>query len=354
MWRILLFFHVRRSERRRLVVAFSVPVVLCIGLIVIHSAAVNTSRESIHWGNVLDSIQQYETIQRWAVLDSVRELSSFHPDTASISTWVKYGLPVASQARLNSYLNSGGHIYNGRGIVRFALEDTAWIRIISPKLLSRSRKEYSRSRASRWAENERIGDIVVDVNHASDSLLSELHVPSWTREKWVRCLSHGRTFGSILELTSVLQLDSNWLSAHLSQLNIEEGQNRLVVDVNEIDSSTLVGACICSPWSASKWIRYRTRLGGLASLVQLEEVGLNGDEWKRLQFVKLEFDKIEKRDLNQLDIGTLRAHPYIGWEMAKVIDYYRTRVRPIESVEELRGLQGVDTTDIIRLQYYFN
>lgn len=101
--------------------------------------------------------------------------------------------------------------------------------------------------------------------------------------------------------------------------------------MNSVDSATLEHLPGISAYTAKSIIRYRDRLGGFVSRVQLREIPHIDSQLyinKRIVW-KVDLNKLEKQSLVELDIRKLYTHPYIGKHKAKKLLEFRKVHGPI-------------------------
>lgn len=99
------------------------------------------------------------------------------------------------------------------------------------------------------------------------------------------------------------------------------------LDLNDADSSQLVLLPGIGPYFARKIISYRERLGGFATISQLEEIeGIDAERYKLFEHkVETDTSKIRKIDLTTVDEKLLGRHPYIGLYTARAIINFRNK-----------------------------
>jgi DNA uptake protein ComE-like DNA-binding protein len=110
------------------------------------------------------------------------------------------------------------------------------------------------------------------------------------------------------------------------------------VELNGADSLTLVGLPGIGPVFAKRIIKYRNILGGYISIDQLKEVyGFTEEVFNKTHSnFTVDASGIKKINLNTDDFKTINRHPYLGYEMAKLICNQR-RAKPITAAD-LEGM----------------
>lgn len=129
------------------------------------------------------------------------------------------------------------------------------------------------------------------------------------------------------------------------------------LDINTIDSFQLSKEIPLKMKLGARIIRYRNRLGGFVHLDQLKEVfGITNDQVNRLVsklYISKEF-KPEKVNISKVDFKTLIYHPYIDYNLAKLMLNYKKHCGENCSWDEFKNLKILDTTVNERLIYYFD
>lgn len=121
--------------------------------------------------------------------------------------------------------------------------------------------------------------------------------------------------------------------------------------LNAADTTQLKQIPGIGSYYANKIVRYRERLGGFVSLVQLGEVeGLPADvqRWFRLDAVD-----VQKLSVNKATFKELVRHPYLNYEQVKVIANYVRQYGKLHSWQDLRYSKLFTEEDIRRLENYF-
>ncbi len=130
----------------------------------------------------------------------------------------------------------------------------------------------------------------------------------------------------------------------------------LSVDVNTAGIDELVQLPQIGQWFAERIIRYRDALGGFRQLDQLLEV--QRMDTMRLAIIRpyITFDTavIVKKKVNNDDFKSLLSHPYISFELTRLIVNQRERRGQLSSWEQMNGLPGADTLVQPKLRFYLD
>lgn len=359
MWRILLFFHIRRSERKRLWILFTLPLVVWLSLEWWMGLNVGASVQQIEtWESRLDSIRVLQKIREDEYLSSLQQSGGFVSDTADQLLWMRLGLSTTDAGRAESYVRAGGRISDTDDLERLELGDSADRHRIGTVLKALPPIWKNRTPKNRYTRSMiEITPFRIDINRVDSAELSATGLPVYLQRRWLRYLESGGRFTTAEDLLRLYGMDTLWVNKWKAHLYAEEeATDKVVVSVslNLIDSASLCDAFFLAPWDARKVIRYRERLGGyFFSSEQLWELQIDSQSVRRL--ITLEPGSVPEGrvDLNTCDHNRLVSHPYIGWERAEAIEYYRSRVRPIRSVEDLVGIQSLDSAWYNRVKHYF-
>ncbi len=106
--------------------------------------------------------------------------------------------------------------------------------------------------------------------------------------------------------------------------------------------------------SADRIIRYREKLGGFVNHHQLLEIyGIDTTAIKQhFHLMDIQSDHIQKININTDSASSLYHHPYISYNMARLIVYYRKHHGDFKQIEDLSKLHSLSQEDIDRLAPY--
>ena len=113
-----------------------------------------------------------------------------------------------------------------------------------------------------------------------------------------------------------------------------------IVDLNTVDSTTLVELPQIGPYTASRIVEFREKLGGFVNKEQLLDVkGMDEARFAAIQpYINLGAVEIRKVDVNRADFKTLVHHPYLNYEQVKRIFNQREKRGMIKNWEQLESL----------------
>ena len=113
-----------------------------------------------------------------------------------------------------------------------------------------------------------------------------------------------------------------------------------VVDLNTVDSTTLVELPQIGSYMAMRIIEFRDKLGGFVDKEQLRDVkGMDENRFATIQsYINIGEVEIRKIDINRADFKTLVKHPYLNYEQVKRIFNQREKRGMIKNWEQLQSL----------------
>lgn len=101
-------------------------------------------------------------------------------------------------------------------------------------------------------------------------------------------------------------------------------------------------------------VAYREKLGGFVSVEQITEVyGVSAETFDKIKpKLRVDASKVQKLNLNELDVKTLAQHPYVSYSLAKLIVNYREQHGPYEKIEDLLNSKGIEPEDVKKIEPY--
>ena len=122
------------------------------------------------------------------------------------------------------------------------------------------------------------------------------------------------------------------------------------VALNTADTALLRRVPGIGPYYASEIVRLRKRLGGFASVDQLDHI--DGFPPSAKRYFTVSAADVQRLNVNQLSLQELRRHPYINYYQAKAIVEYRRLHGPLRSLNDLRFSRDFTPEVISRLEPY--
>ena len=113
-----------------------------------------------------------------------------------------------------------------------------------------------------------------------------------------------------------------------------------IVDLNTVDSTTLVELPQIGPYTAVRIVEFREKLGGFIDKEQLRDVkGMDDARFAAIQpYINVGVVEIRKVDVNRADFKTLVHHPYLNYEQVKRIVNQREKRGMIKNWAQLEAL----------------
>lgn len=208
-----------------------------------------------------------------------------------------------------------------------------------------------------------------DPNTCSKEQWMKLGVKEKTAETIIKYISKGGKFKAPEDLKKIWGLSPTQVKELLpfvkiiTTLKIENGKNTIahfsqknsnkIIDINTADSSLLEWLPGIGPALAGRIIKYRNKIGGFYSPVQLKEVwGLPDSVFQKIK-EKVEIsDKIQKINVNTSDFLMLKSHPYIGYKLANSIINYRNQHGSFKTLDDIQKIILIDEKTFNQLSHY--
>lgn len=304
---------------------------------------------------LLDSLIMVERSE----LDSTREHfirnGPYAVDRLNPEAWERTGLSKMDAQRLHNYIKAGGRVVDASSFSELHIGDSTWLVGIDTALIYQQ-PWSSEGSSSRWDTYptywEGLLSDSLDINSPDSSILVASGVPGYFTSRWKRYLSTGASFRRVEDLLSLYGIDSTWYRRNSSWMITKGTKANLPLWINKVQEEELISEHHLPTWQAKRVVEYRDRLGGFVRREQIFECVRDSIIAHRLMN-RISIDgQVRRIDLNAQSVEELASHPYIGWTAAKSIEYYRSRVRPIEDIADLIGLEGIGEEEVRRLSDY--
>lgn len=126
------------------------------------------------------------------------------------------------------------------------------------------------------------------------------------------------------------------------------------IEINKADTTELIALPGIGNKLANRIINFRNKLGGFYSIEQLHEVyGLADSTFDRLKiYFTCDPILVNKININDADLETLKQHPYIKWNLANAIVRYRKEHGNFSKPEDLKQIALMDELLYQKILHY--
>ena len=133
-------------------------------------------------------------------------------------------------------------------------------------------------------------------------------------------------------------------------------KKKFMVELNRADTFDLQELNGIGPTFAKRIIKHRQSLGGFVHVDQLREVwGVDSALMEKIRpHVYVKEAGITKINVNTADLKTLKRHPYLDYYQAKEIYLHRQKYGAFSRVEEIRGVNLMDSGTFARIAPYLS
>ena len=153
--------------------------------------------------------------------------------------------------------------------------------------------------------------------------------------------------GKSIHTNSYQSKDSVYRGLNRESKKLHSGE---FVDLNEADTSLLKRVPGIGSYYARRIIEYRRRLGGYASIKQLDEI--DGFPQDAKNYIRIGKKLNNKLNINKMTLSQLRSHPYFNYYQAKAIVDYRRSYGPLKSLQDLNACPDFTDADLQRISPY--
>lgn len=249
----------------------------------------------------------------------------FDPNTADAETLKRVGLAAWQVKSIMNYRAKGGVYHRKEDMKRlYGLTYGQWEHI---EPLIRISKEYQYI-----ADNE---DLSYNRNNTS------------THSDTAKDNSTNGTKGSENTLKITIQSEEE----NKRVVKLHKGEK---IDINLNDTLLMQRIPGIGPVKAYKLSKYISKLGGLASANQLNDVALADMPLGMEDYIDIDQTKIRKLRVNKLDAKQLYNHPYINWNQAKQLTERIRMYGPVKNWNDILFLSEFTQADKIRLEPYIS
>lgn len=137
--------------------------------------------------------------------------------------------------------------------------------------------------------------------------------------------------------------------------DVKEVKKKVLIDLNNADSVTMLSLYGIGPSFAKRIIKYRNLLGGFYSKEQLLEVyGFDQEKLDKIDsYCEVTPGKIKKININTVRTDELKKHPYMDYYTAKAIVDQRIILGRFTKMDQIRTIPLIHEDLFNKIQHYF-
>ena len=126
------------------------------------------------------------------------------------------------------------------------------------------------------------------------------------------------------------------------------------VDINAGDSAAFDALPGIGGGYSRRIINFRNRLGGFYKVEQIAETfGLPDSVFQKIKpLLKISGNDVKKLNVNTAKEEELKAHPYIRWQLAKVITEYKKQHGDFKTLQDLKKIMKIDEETYNKISPY--
>jgi DNA uptake protein ComE-like DNA-binding protein len=133
-------------------------------------------------------------------------------------------------------------------------------------------------------------------------------------------------------------------------------KKKFTVDANQCDTLDLQEIRGIGSVLSKRIINYRNLLGGFVKKEQLLEVwGIDSAKYEQVKDAFIINPKnITKININNIDLQSLKKHPYLDYYQAKAIIKEREQKQCFTSIDEIKSIELIDSETFIKISWYLS
>ena len=126
------------------------------------------------------------------------------------------------------------------------------------------------------------------------------------------------------------------------------------IDINAGDSAAFDALPGIGGSYSRRIINFRNRLGGFYKVEQIAETfGLPDSVFQKIKpLLKISGNDVKKLNVNTAKEEELKAHPYIRWQLAKVITEYKKQHGDFKTLQDLKKIMTIDEETYNKISPY--
>jgi len=159
---------------------------------------------------------------------------------------------------------------------------------------------------------------------------------------------------ALIPFVQIANTSSTHPTQPLASAQPEQAPARIMVDINKADSVEMQALPMVGAKRAGMIVRYRESLGGFINPEQLLEVwGITDTVLQKMKpFIRFTGANPRRIDLNTATEAELKQHPYIKWQIAKIIIAYRQQHGPYSNLNDLLKIHVIEEPWLQKVKPY--
>ncbi len=126
------------------------------------------------------------------------------------------------------------------------------------------------------------------------------------------------------------------------------------ININKADTNEWTNLKGIGLKTANQILSFRKSLGGFSNVNQLREVYLISDSlYYSVKDQLFSDEKVQKININEISVNSLKSHPYINWNLANAIVNFRIQHGQYLSVEKIKEIHLVNDEIYLKIAPYF-
>ena len=135
---------------------------------------------------------------------------------------------------------------------------------------------------------------------------------------------------------------------------VYEKKRPALININAADTLGYANLPGIGAGYARRITKFRDKLGGFYSVAQVAETfGLPDSTYQKiLPYLQVDGSQVKKINVNTATEETLKEHPYIRWQLAKVITAYKVQHGAFKKIEDLKSVMTITPDIYEKLTHY--
>ncbi|MEN0050270.1 MAG: helix-hairpin-helix domain-containing protein [Bacteroidota bacterium] len=360
------YFEYTRSERAGICVLLSLGILL---LIFPTLLSFLFPKEKTDFSTFQKDIIAFEEQQEVSGASTDNQLFAFDPNTVDKSSLIQLGLSEKVADTFIKYRERSGGFKTKEAVgkvygLKRDLYET-WLPYMQIESVKQVKKETSKAKPPIAKVPIRL--FLFDPNTATETELKKLGIPKKVISNLLNYRQSNGSFQQKEDLKRLYTLTEKEYNRLADYIVIEQRettsppiaanedltpkgipssydavvQSKVIIDINKATAEEWQQLRGIGPAYANRIVKFRTALGGFATVEQVGETyNLPDSTFQSIQLSLRPSPIFKKLKINELDAKALKAHPYVkDWKTANIIINYRKQHGNFSNLEDLRKIK---------------